>query len=207
VIGGNLFGSDLIASLAHPGGNVTGISDFNPEIILKRLELLKQVLPGVARVAVLRGLAWQTLPALGEVTRSLAIELHLFEVREPTAFDDAFAAMTRAQIQALFVLGDPFFDPYRQRIADLALQHHLPSNCEGRRLVEAGCLMSYDIIMPDREQRIAAYVDKILHGAKPGDLPVEQPTKFELVINLKTAKALDLTIPPILLFQADKVIQ
>jgi putative ABC transport system substrate-binding protein len=207
VMGGNLFGSDLIASLAHPGGNVTGISDFSPEIILKRLELLKQVLPGVARVAVLRGLAWQTLPALEEVTRSLAIELHLFEVREPTAFDDAFAAMTRAQIQALFVLGDPFFDPYRQRIADLALQHHLPSNCEGRRLVEAGCLMSYDIIMPDREQRIAAYVDKILHGAKPGDLPVEQPTKFELVINLKTAKALDLTIPPILLFQADKVIQ
>lgn len=207
VVGGNLMGSDLIASLARPGGNVTGISVFSPELIPKRLELLKQVLPGATRVAVLRGLGWQTLPALEEVTRSLAIELHLFEVREPAAFDGAFAAMTRTQIQALFVLEDPFFYPYSQRIADLALQHHLPSNCAGRWFVEAGCLMSYNPIVPDQEQRLAAYVDKILHGAKPADLPVEQPTKFELTINLKTAQALGITIPPIMLFQADEVIK
>jgi putative ABC transport system substrate-binding protein len=207
VAGGNLIGSDLIASPARPGRNVTGISTFSPELIPKRLELFKQTLPGVTRVAVLRGLAWQTLPAMEEVTRSLGMELRLFEVRDPAAFQGSFAAMTRAQIQAVFVLTDPFFAPHSQRIADLALQHHLPSNCEGRHFVEAGCLMSYSAIVPDLEQHLAAYVDKILRGAKPADLPVEQPTKFELVINLRTAKALGLTIPPLVLLRADEIIE
>ena len=135
------------------------------------------------------------------------MELHLFEVRESAAFDGAFTAMTRAQVQALFVFEDPFFHPYSQRIADLALQHRLPSSCERSGFVKAGCLMSYTGIVPDQGQRIAAYVDKILHGAKPADLPVEQPTQFELAINLKTAQALGITIPPIMLFQADEVIR
>jgi putative ABC transport system substrate-binding protein len=207
VVGGGLIGSELIASPARPGGNVTGISFFDQDILTKRLELLKQVLPGVTRVAMLRGLSWQTLPALEEVTRSLDIALHLFEVREPVAFDDAFATMTRAQLQALLVLSDPFFEPYRQRIADLALQHHLPSICDGRPFAVAGCLMTYNGIVPDHGQRIAAYVDKILRGAKPAELPVEQPMQFRLVLNLKTAQALDLTIPSIILFQADEVIK
>jgi putative ABC transport system substrate-binding protein len=207
--GGAMLESGLIASLARPGGNVTGIAALGPEINPKRLELLKEALPGVTRVAVLRGLARQTreLQALEVAAQSLGIELHLFEAPEPTAFESTFAAMASAQAQALFVFGDAFFLPYRQRIIDLAAQYHLPAICAGRRYAEAGCLMSYGFNQPESGQRIAAYVDKILHGATPADLPVEQPMKFELVLNLKTAQALGLTIPPILLFQADEVIR
>jgi putative ABC transport system substrate-binding protein len=133
--------------------------------------------------------------------------LHLVEVREPTAFDRAFAAMTRVQDEALLVLGDPFFSPYRQRIADLAAQHHLPSICRSRAFVEAGCLMSYGADELERARQVAAYVDKILHGAKPADLPVEQAMRFEFVINLKTAQTLGLTLPPVVLFQADEIIR
>jgi putative ABC transport system substrate-binding protein len=206
---GSLVEMGLVVSLARPGGNITGVTTLAPELTTKRLELLKEALPKVTRVAVLRGLASykDIFPALEVAARALGVELHFFDVREPAAFDGAFAAMTRAQVHALFVLGDPFFGPYNQRIADLALQHHLPSSCTGRRFVEAGCLMSYAASAQGREQQIAAYVDKILHGAKPADLPVEQATKFELAINLKTAQALGITIPPIILFQADKVIQ
>jgi putative tryptophan/tyrosine transport system substrate-binding protein len=206
---GNLVESGLAASLAQPGGNITGVTTLGPELYPKRLRLLKEALPGVTRVAVLRGLAdfepaWH---AMEGAARSLGVELQLFEVRESTAFDSAFAAITRAQANALLVLGDPFFFPYRQRIADLATQQYLPSICGGRRYAEAGCLMSYGSNQRDRGPQIATYVDKILKGAKPGDLPVEQPMKFEFVINLKTAEALGLTIPPILLFQADEVIR
>jgi putative ABC transport system substrate-binding protein len=207
--GGNFPTSGLIASLARPGGNVTGVATLGPEIYPKRLELLQEALPGVTRVAVLRGLAsfMHELQAMEVAAQSLGVELHLFEVREPTAFDSAFAAMRSAQAQALFVLGDPFFTPYRQRIADLAAQYHLPANCPGRRYVEAGCLMSYGFNQPDWGQRIASYVDKILRGATPADLPVEQLMRFEFVINLKTAQALGITFPPALLMLADEVIR
>jgi putative ABC transport system substrate-binding protein len=207
--GGSLATHPLIGSLARPGGNVTGISMLAPEVYPKRLELLKETLPGVTRVAVLRGLErfTQELQALEGATQSLGVELHLFEANEPTAFDSAFAAMASAQAQALFVLGGASVTPYRQRIADLAAQQHLPASCPDRRYVEAGCLMSYGFNPRDLWPQIAVYIDKILRGAKPGDLPVEQPTKFELVINLKTAKELGLTIPPSLLFQANEVIR
>jgi putative ABC transport system substrate-binding protein len=207
--GGSMLESGLIASLAWPGGNVTGIATLGPELYPKRLEQLKEALPGLTRVAVLRGLAsfMHELQAMELAAQSLGVELHLFEVREPTAFDSAFAAMRSAQSQALFVLGDPFFVPYRQRIVDLAAQYHLPANCPGRGYVEAGCLMSYGFDLRDNGQKIASYVDKILRGATPATLPVEQLMKFELVINLKTAQALGLTIPPHLLILANEVIR
>ena len=190
-------------------GNITGVTTLGPELYPKRLERLKEALPEVTRVAVLRGLATfePALHAMEGAARSLAVELQLFEVREPTAFDSAFVAMTRAQADALFVLGDPFFAPYHAQIATLAVEHRLPSICAGRRAVEMGCLMSYGPSGRDRGPQIAAYVDKILRGAKPADLPVEQAMRFEFVINLKTAQALGLTIPPTLLFQADEVIK
>ena len=144
----------------------------------------------------------------GESTLSSRLwGLHLVEVGEPTAFDSAFATMTRVQDEALLVLGDPFFVPYRQRIADLAAQHHLPSICWNRRYTEAGCLMSYGPSGRGSAQQVATYVDKILHGARPADLPVEQPMQFEFVINLRTAQTLGLTLPPFVLFQADEVIK
>lgn len=175
----------------------------------KRLELLKEALPEVTRVAGLRGLAPQTqeLRAMEVAAQSLGVELHLFEAREPTAFDSAFAAMTSAQAQVLFVFGDPFLTSYRQRIVDLAAQYHLPSICSNRRYVEAGCLMSYGFNQRDSGQRIAAYVDKILRGAAPATLPVEQPMRFEFAINLKTIEALGITFPPHLLVLADEVIR
>ncbi len=141
------------------------------------------------------------------LARSLGVELHLFDVRDPTAFEQAFAAMTGAQAQALLMLGDTFFFPYRQQIADRAAQQHLPSVCTARAYVEAGCLMGYDANVQEAGRQIAAYVDKILRGATPADLPVEQPTRFEFVINLKTAQALGLTLPPMVLFQANEVIR
>jgi putative ABC transport system substrate-binding protein len=207
--GGDLITSQLIASPARPGGNVTGVSTFAPDIATKQLELLKQAVPGVTRVAVLRGLASHetALQVLAGVARSLEVELHRFEVPDSTAFESAFAAMKQAQAQALLVLGDPFFLPYRQQIADLAAQQHLPSICTAREYAEAGCLMGYSTSRRGRGQQIATYVDKILRGASPADLPVEQPMKFELVINLKTAQALGITLPPLVLFQADEVIQ
>jgi putative tryptophan/tyrosine transport system substrate-binding protein len=186
-----------------------GLSTMSDQLTLTHLELLKEALPGITRVAVLRGLApYDTIWPTMEVTaRSLGMELRLFDVRDPTAFDSAFAAMTEAQADALLQLGDPFFFPYRAKIAALAIQHRLPSLCTVRPYVEAGYLISYGASVPDRGQRIASYVDRILKGAKPADLPVEQPTKFNLVINLKTAQAPGLTLSPTFLFRADEVIK
>jgi putative ABC transport system substrate-binding protein len=207
--GGNLATHPLIGSLARPGGNVTGISTLAREILPKRLELLKEALPGVTRVAVLRGLErfTQELQAMEGTAQSLGVQLHLFEANEPTAFDSAFAAMASAQAQALFVLGGAWISPYRQRIVDLAAQYHLPASCPWHGWVEAGCFMSYNVNPRDTGQQIAAYVDKILHGARPADLPVEQPMRFKFVINLKTAQVLGLTLPPMVLFQADEIIR
>jgi putative ABC transport system substrate-binding protein len=208
-------GSGLVASLARPGGNVTGLGGFLTELVGKRLELLTQAVPGVGQVAVL----W--LPGVyGERTekemltgaevaaRGLGVRLQFVEAtRDPADFDRAFSDMTRARAGALTVLPSNMFLREHRRLVDLAAKSRLPAVYPFRQVVEAGGLMSYAASLTDSSRRAATYVDKILKGAKPGDLPVEQPTKFELVINLKTAKALGLTIPPSVLARADQIIQ
>jgi putative ABC transport system substrate-binding protein len=205
----------LVTTLARPGGNVTGLSTTTaPEILGKRLELLKQAVPGVTRVAVL----WQPgsqgertnkdmLKGAEVAARALGVRLQVVEVRGPAEFERAFSDMTRARAGALTpVGGSPFFNE-RRRLVDLAAKNRLPAVYSNREFVDAGGLMAYGANIADLFRRAATYVDKILRGAKPADLPVEQPTKFEFVINLKTAKALGLTIPPSLLLRADEVIQ
>ena len=206
--------SGLVTSLARPGGNVTGLSVLEPELVGKRLELLKQVVPGVSRVAVL----WHP-GAVGERTekdvlkeaeaaaRAMGVPLQFVEARGPADFDRAFLDMTRASAGALTVLESTVFFIERRRLVDLAGNNRLPAVYGLREFVDAGGLMAYGPNQPDLFRRAATYVDKILKGAKPGDLPVEQPSKFELAINLKTAKALGLTVPPSLLQRADEVIQ
>jgi putative ABC transport system substrate-binding protein len=203
--------SGLVASLARPGGNVTGVTSLAPDLVGKQLEFLKDVLPTVSRVALL----WNPVnPARALIVREadvaaqrLGVQLHLVEARGPEAFDNTFAAMTSAHAGALLVLGDSMFFGHRRRLAELAVMSHLPTMHNIRPFVEAGGLMAYGPSTPDLRRRAAVFVDKILKGAKPADLPVEQPMKFELVLNLKTAKALGITIPPTLLFQADEVIR
>jgi ABC-type uncharacterized transport system substrate-binding protein len=208
---GDPVGIGLVARLDRPGGNVTGVSLLSSELNAKRLELLKAAVPGVSRVAVLANPANPaTSTALKELegaAQVLRVMLHVLEAREHQAIDDAFAAMGSARVEALLVVADPILFAQRERIVDLAAQHGLPGIFEWREFAEAGGLLSYGANIADMYRRLASYVDKILKGAKPGDLPVEQPTKFELVINLKTAQALGLTIPPTFLFQADEVIR
>jgi putative ABC transport system substrate-binding protein len=206
-------GSGLVASLARPGGNITGLSFLAPETVAKCLQLLKEVVPGITRAAVL----WQR-GGLGERTekdmlkeaeaavRALGARLQIVEARGPADFDRAFSEMTRAHAGGLSVLTSIMFFSERRRLADLAAKHRLPAVYPWREAVDAGGLLAYGANIPDLFRRAAGYVDKILKGAKPGDLPVEQPTKFELVINMKTAKALGLTISPSLLRRADAVI-
>src|SRR5262249_48066940 len=204
-------GSGLVASLARPGGNITGLSNMAPELAGKQLEFLKEVLPTVSRVGVL----WNPtnpsntlmLREADVAAQALGIQLHPLEVRSPDAFDNAFAAMPSAHVGALGILGDAMFQTHRRRLAELAVMSHLPAMYGVRADVEAGGLISYGVSIPDQFRRAAMYVDKILKGAKPADLPVEQPTKFTLVINLKPAEALELTMPPSLLLLADEVIQ
>jgi putative ABC transport system substrate-binding protein len=206
--------SGLVTSLARPGGNVTGLTGLGPELVGKCLEQVTQAVPGVTRVAVL----WQP-GALGERTekemlkgaevtgRALGVRLQFVEARGPAEFDRAFSDMTSAHAGALTVLGSAMFFNERRRLVDLAAEHRLPTVFPWRDGVDAGGLMSYGPNGPDLFRRAATYVDKILKGARPADLPVEQPTKFEPVVNLKTAKALGLTIPPSLLARADQVLQ
>jgi putative ABC transport system substrate-binding protein len=204
-------GAGLVESLARPGGNVTGLSLISPDLVGKRLELLKDVVPGLSRVVVLWNAANPTNVAAWQETqaaaRALGLLLHSQEVRGPQDLDGAFALMAEARPEALLVLGDALTGMHRQQIAEFATQRHLPSMFAERESVVAGGLMSYGPSLPDLYRRAATYVDKILKGAKPADLPVEQPMTFELVINLKTAQTLGLTIPPIVLFRADEVIQ
>ncbi len=204
-------GSGLVASLARPGGNITGSSGLQPEVVGKQLEFLKAVLPTVSRVAVLwnpaNPVAALMVREADVAAQALGVQLHLLEARGPDAFDSAFAAMTSAHAGALLILADPMFLQHRRRLAELAATSRLPTMHNVRAFVEAGGLLCYGVSQPDQWRRAATYVDKILKGAKPADLPVEQPTKFELIINLKTAEALGLTIPPTLLFQADEVIR
>ena len=204
-------GSGLVASLARPGKNVTGPSLFSPELVGKQLQLLKEAVPGTSRVAVLSN---PTIPlhALllreAEVAaRSLKVQLQVLEARAPGDFASAFSAMTKDRVGGLIVLGGAMFFAQRTRIVELAAQSRLPAMYGVRENAEAGGLMAYGPNLRESFRRASTYVDKILKGAKPADLPVEQPTKFELVINLRTAKALGLTIPQSLLLRADEVIE
>ena len=204
-------GIGLIASLARPGGNVTGVSgSAGLEWVAKQLELLKQTVPKIRRVAILSNPtnAYHQLAIreLDGAARSLGVQLQLLEARGPNEFDGAFAAMAKESVGALLVLSDAMLNSHATRLADLAARGRLPAVYGVRESVEAGGLMSYGPSFLDSFRRAATYVDKILKGAKPGDLPVEQPTKFELVINLKTAKSLGLTIPQSVLVRADEVI-
>jgi putative tryptophan/tyrosine transport system substrate-binding protein len=201
----------LVASLPRPGGNITGLSIQAAEVGGKRLALLKEAMPQASRVAVLwnaaspgKALEWQDTQI---AARALGVTLQSMEVRGPDEFDGALAAIARARPDALLTFSDPLTLVHRTQIVEFAAQNRLPLMSEIKAFAEAGGLMTYGASLPDLFHRAADYVDRILKGAKPGDLPVEQPTKFELVINLKTAQALGLTIPPTLLFQADEIIR
>jgi putative ABC transport system substrate-binding protein len=201
----------FVDSLARPGGNITGLAGFGVELHGKRLEFLKEAVPTASRIAALWNPANTSLaPYLRETqaaAQALGVELQVLEVRTPNDFDGAFAAAISGHAEALIVMGDAFLADHRTRIVDFAQRNRLPGMYPRRSYVEVGGLMSYAANIPNQQRRAATYVDKILKGAKPADLPVEQPMKFELVINLKTAKALGLTISPTLLFQADEVIK
>jgi putative ABC transport system substrate-binding protein len=204
-------GLGLVASLARPGGNVTGLSYFNEAIIAKRLQLLTEFVPGLSRVAVLRNPSvvvhatfWQETEV---AARKLGVALQPLDIRGPDDFEAAFAAATRGNAQGLIALDDALTIAHRPRIVSLAASSHLPAMYGLREFPNDGGLMSYGASFVDLLRRTATFVDKILKGAKPADLPVEQPTAFELVINRKTTNALGLTVPPLLLVQADEVIE
>jgi putative tryptophan/tyrosine transport system substrate-binding protein len=203
--------SGLVASLAQPGGNITGLATMFSEVVGKHLELLKEVAPKVSRVAVLQGQSTpvntQTLRQAEGAARTLGLQLLIVQARTSAEIDTAFAAMRSQRVGGVLVLRDTFFFLQRTQIVALAAKSQLPVVYGFREDAEAGGLMAYGASIHQMWRRAATYVDKILKGAKPADLPVEQPTKFELVINLKTAKALGLTIPPSLLQRADEVIQ
>ena len=211
---GDPVGDGLVASLARPGGNITGLTFLGPELVPKRLELLKEAVPKISRVAAL----WHP-GAFGEratkdmlketevAARILGVQLQLVGVRGPDELDRAFSTMARERADAFIQFPSPMLFAERRRLVDLAAKHRLPSMFNNRESVALGGLIAYGASLTDLLRRGATHVDKILKGAKPADLPVEQPTKFELVINLKTAKALGLTIPQSVLIRADEVIR
>jgi putative ABC transport system substrate-binding protein len=201
----------LVPNLARPGGNVTGVSGFAPELNGKRIELVRELLPAASRVAVLMNRA---NPATSPVLRAtevaahkMRLQLQTLDVRQPAELSAAFDAMTRGRADALVLVADPLLFSEKERIVELAARHRLPSIYEIRTFPEVGGFLSYGPLAQERFQRMAVYVDRILRGARPGDLPIERPSQFELVINLKTATALGLTIPPSLLARADQVIE
>jgi putative ABC transport system substrate-binding protein len=203
--------SGLVDSLARPGGNITGLSQMNPELAGKRLELLKEIVPKLSRVAVfwnpqdqMSTISWNELQT---PARPLGVQLHPVEIRSSSDFDKAFEDATRARAGALAIMPAPVFVTNLNRIADLAAKSRLPSIFHLKEFVDAGGLVAYGTDRSDLFRRAATFVDKILKGTKPQDLPVEQPLKFELVISLKTAKQIGLTIPPNVLVRADKVIK
>ena len=207
--GGDPVGQAFVQSLARPGGNFTGLSNQGPETTGKRLELLKELAPGAAPVAVVWDrrmslLSWQAAEA---AARERGWKLLSLEVRDAGEIEGAFKAATGARAGALLVFAGPLFDVQARRIAELAAKSRLPAMYSLRFYVEAGGLISYSADLIEINRRAAAYVDKILKGAKPADLPIEQPTKFELVVNMRAAKAIGLTIPPSLLLRADQIIE
>jgi putative ABC transport system substrate-binding protein len=209
--GGDTVASGLAESLARPGGNVTGLDQMSPELGGKRLALLKELVPKLPSVAVLWNpqsqastLNWKELQ---RPARQLGTQLHSLEVRDPSGFDKAFEGAAKARAAALAIMPDPVFVTNLKRIADLAAKSHLPSIFHLREFADAGGLVTYGPDRSDMFRRAAAYVDKILKGATPGDMPIEQPTKFELVINLNTAKALGIAIPQSVLLRANELIK
>jgi putative tryptophan/tyrosine transport system substrate-binding protein len=212
-ISGDPVGSGFVASLARPGGNITGLAEQYTDLGPKWLELLKDAVPQASRVGVLtmppfwsvQSKSWE---ALQQAAQTMRVTLHRVEVREPSAFASAYAGMSQEHVEALIVLPHPLLFRHRTRLVALAAERHLPTIWGPfRECVDAGGLMAYGPSLRDQYRRAAYFVDKILKGTKPADLPVEQPTKFELIINLKAAKELGLTIPSLLLFQADEVIR
>ena len=202
----------LVVSLARPGGNITGATTLSADVSVKQLELLKEAVPRADRIAVLWNPTnpWHPLAVKGAeaATSSLAVQLQAVPARTPEELGNAFTAMTRARARAVLVLADPMFVFHRSRIADLAVKHYLPTMFGGsREVMDAGGLMYYWAHQADLFRRVASYVDRILKGAKPADLAIEQPTRFELIINLKTAKTLGLAIPQSVLARADEVIE
>jgi putative ABC transport system substrate-binding protein len=211
VVSGDPVGTGLVASLARPGGNITGFSIISPELSGKRLELLKEAAPKIARVGVL----WDPLPpdnildfqTMQHAAQALGLKLQSFEVRGPEDLESAFSAAVKQRLDGIIVIGGGIINSHQKKILALETRTRLPAMHEQLWFAEAGGLMAYGVNFLDLFRRAATYVDKILKGAKPADLPVEQPTKFELVINLKTAKQIGLTIPPNVLARADKVIK
>ena len=199
----------LVSSLAHPGGNITGLSVLSPELAGKRLELLKETFPKITRVAYLRNpdFLGPALAAMREAARALGLQLQSLDVRSAKDFDGAFEAVLKERAEALTAAQVPVMTINRQRIVAFAAKNRLPAIYPRSEFIDAGGLMSYGVSFSDLFRRAATYVDKILKGTKPANLPIEQPTKFELVINLKTAKTLGLKIPAHLLMEADRVIE
>jgi putative tryptophan/tyrosine transport system substrate-binding protein len=208
---GDPVGSGIASSLAHPGGNITGLTIDSPELAGKRLQLLKDIVPGLTRVAVIwnaaNPYAAVVFKETQEAARLLAIQIESIEVRSPLDFDSAFGAVIKGNPTGLIVVEDPLTFSVLPRIVNFATTNRLPVMYGMKEFASAGGLIAYGPDYPDLLRRAATYVDKILKGAKPGDLPIEQPTRFALVINLKTAKTLNLTVPPSLLLRTDEVIE
>jgi putative ABC transport system substrate-binding protein len=208
---GDPVGVGLVTSLARPGGNITGLSAIVGELSPKRLELIKEIVPGLARIAVLANTSNDAVrrdwARIETAARSLGVQSQLLDLRESDALGPTFDDASARRADALVVVIDAITQANQQRIVDLAMKHRLPAIYSSREFVDAGGLISYGVSYPDLYRRAATYVDKILKGTKPADLPVVQPTKFELVINLKTAKALGIEVPPSLLALADGVIE
>ncbi len=209
-VSGDAVTTGLVASFARPGGNITGSSHFSPELNAKQLELLKDALPRIRRVAVLfnsgNAVNATALQAMEVTAKSLKLELQPFDVRSPGDFNSAFAEMSKRRVEAVAIVDDPMLIANAGAIASLAAKHRIPS-IGFSALAEAGGLMAYGVNFPELFRRAALFVDKILKGAKPSDIPVEQPTKFDMIVNMKTAKALGIKIPNSILVRTDKVIK
>jgi putative ABC transport system substrate-binding protein len=203
--------SGFVASLARPGGNITGLTIQTPDVAGKALQLLTETVPGLTRVPVLWDPSFlgvrQQLSETESAARALGVQLQFVEARSPDEFEGAFSTMTRDKARAALIVGSPMMMGNRARIAELGVKTRLPTMCVLRDYVEAGCLIGYGSSLVDQFRRAVYFVDRILKGAKPSELPVEQPTKFYLVINLKTAKAIGFTIPPSVLGRADQIIE
>lgn len=208
---GDVVSSGLVPNLGRPGSNVTGVSGFSPELTSKRLQFIHEIVPRATRIAVLANLGNPATPPVVKATsaaaRRLQVRADVYDVRDGAQLDDAFSRMRQQNSQALVVVSDPMLGSHRQRIIDFAARHALPAAYNASMYVDAGGLLSYGNVWLERFAQAAGYVDQVLRGAKPADLPIAQPTKFELAINLKTAKALGLVIPQSLLLRADMVIQ
>jgi putative ABC transport system substrate-binding protein len=205
---GDLVGRGLVASLARPGGNITGWTSIAPDLSGKRLELLTELVPRASRVAFLyQPHEKDELRELQIAARTLGLQVQQLEVQQASQFRTAYATMTREHADALLISSNPFTGSHRIQLIELAAKHRLPAMCDGTAWTNAGCVVSYSPDRTEGSRRAAVFVDKILKGAKPADLPVEQPTKFELIINLKTAKQIGVTIPPNVLARADMVIK